>query len=101
MEIEGAQPFPLPSPPIGLPSILHRILNHHRQMVVFLFLGALGINGKGTGKGRERVRSGAGHGVQVALGVSEPLRGEIQILLVELYAHVRPVQSRGYHAGGA
>ncbi len=51
MEIEGAQPFPLPSPPIGLPSILHRILNHHRQMVVFLFLGALRV----TGKGRERV----------------------------------------------
>ena len=100
MEIEGAQPFPLPSPPIGLPSILHRILSHHRQMVAPFFFGGRKAMGSG-GDGVERRWSGAGHGVQIALGVRQPLRGEIEILLVEFYAHVRPVQSGGYHAGGA
>ena len=35
METEGAQPFPLPSPPIGLPSALHQLLGPHSMRALF------------------------------------------------------------------
>ncbi len=37
MEAEGAQPFPLPSPPIGFPSALHRLLKAGALRRLFFF----------------------------------------------------------------